>query len=40
MSVDELLTLKNRYKAEYLKEIKEARIKNKQRSGNTIGVKF
>ena len=40
MSIDELLTLKNRYKAEYLKEIKEARIKNKQRSGNTIGVKF
>ena len=40
MSVDELLTFRDRYKAEYLQEIKEARIKNKQRSGNTIEVKF
>ena len=40
MSVDELLTFRDRYKAEYLQEIKAARIKNKQRSGNTIEVKF
>jgi len=40
MSVDELLTFRSTYKAEYLKEIKKARIKNKQRSGNTVGVKF
>ena len=40
MSVDELLTFRDRYKVEYLQEIKEARIKNKQRSGNTIEVKF
>tara|TARA_Y100001973_G_C5197026_1_gene334959 strand:- start:1623 stop:2213 length:591 start_codon:yes stop_codon:yes gene_type:complete len=40
MSIDELLNLKNTYKAEYLKEIKDARIRNKQRSGNTIEVKF
>lgn len=40
MSVDELLTFRNRYKAEYLKEIKLARIKNKQGSGNTIKVNF
>ena len=40
MSVDELLTFRDRYKVEYLEEIKKARIKNKQRSGNTIEVKF
>jgi len=40
MSIDELLTFKDRYKAEYLKEIKLARIKNKQGSGNTIKVRF
>ncbi len=40
MSVDELLTFRNRYKAEYLKEIKLARIRNKQGSGNTIKVTF
>ena len=40
MSVDELLTFRDRYKAEYLKEIKLARIRNKQGSGNTIKVNF
>ena len=40
MSVDELMTFRDRYKAEYLKEIKLARIRNKQASGNTIKVKF
>ena len=40
MSVDELMTFRDRYKAEYLKEIKLARIRNKQGSGNTIKVNF
>ena len=40
MSIDELFTLKDRYQAEYNKEVKLARIKNKQNTGNTIGVKF
>ena len=40
MSVDDLMTFRDRYKAEYLKEIKLARIRNKQGSGNTIKVKF
>ena len=40
MSIDELLSFRDRYHAEYLEEIKKARIKNKQRSGNTIEVKF
>tara|TARA_R100001463_G_scaffold42862_2_gene89702 strand:+ start:188 stop:805 length:618 start_codon:yes stop_codon:yes gene_type:complete len=40
MSVDELMTFRNTYKAEYLKEVKMARIKNGHGSGNTIKVKF
>jgi hypothetical protein len=36
----DLMELRDRYKAEYLKEIKLARIRNKQGSGNTIKVKF
>ena len=40
MSVDELMTFRDRYRAEYLKEIKLARIRNKQGSGNTIKVNF
>jgi len=40
MSVDELLTFKDRYKAEYLKEVKMARIRNNQGSGNTVKVNF
>ena len=40
MSVDELMTFRDRYRAEYLKEIKLARIRNKQGSGNTIKIKF
>ena len=40
MSIDELLTFKDRYKTEWLKEIKMARIKNNQSSGNTIKVRF
>ena len=40
MSIDELMTFRDRYHAEYLKEVKLARIKNKQGSGNTIKVNF
>ena len=40
MSIDELMTFRDRYKAEWLKEVKLARIKNGMGSGNTIGVKF
>lgn len=40
MSIDELLTFRDRYKAEYLKEVKLARISNGDASGNTIMVKF
>ena len=40
MSVDELMTFRNTYKAEYLKEVKMTRIKNGHGSGNTIKVKF
>ena len=40
MSIDELLTFRDRYKAEYLKEVKQLRIKNNRGSGNTIKVNF
>jgi|TARA_Y100000033_G_scaffold48118_1_gene54488 hypothetical protein len=40
MSIDELMTFRDRYKAEYLKEIKLARIRNGQGSGNTPKVRF
>ena len=40
MSVDELMTFRDRYRAEYLKEIKLARIRNKQGTGNTPKVRF
>ena len=40
MSIDELLTFRDRYKAEWLKEVKLARIKNGDASGNTIKVQF
>ena len=40
MSIDELLTFRDRYKTEYLKEVKLARIKNNDASGNTIRVEF
>lgn len=40
MSIDELLTFRARYKAEYLKEVKLARIKNNRGSGNTPKVRF
>ena len=40
MSVDDLLTFRDRFRSEYLKELKLARIKNKQDTGNTIKVRF
>lgn len=40
MSIDELLTFRDRYKTEWLKEVKEARIKNGMTTGNTIRVEF
>lgn len=40
LTIDELLQFRDRYKAEYLKEVKKARIKNKKDSGNTIKVRF
>ena len=40
MSIDELMTFRDRYHAEYLKEVRLARIKNKQGSGTTIKTRF
>lgn len=40
LTIDELLQFRDRYKAEYLKEVKKARIKNKKDSGNTIKIRF
>jgi len=40
MSIDELFTLKDRYQAEFDKEVKKAKIKNGQSSGTTILTKF
>ena len=40
MTIDEIMTFRDRYKAEYLKEIKKARIKNKTASGNSVKARF
>ena len=40
MSVTDLLMFRDRYRAEYNEELKRARIKNKQDTGNTIKVRF
>ena len=40
LSIDELLLFKDRYKAEYLKEVKKARINNNKSAGNNIKVRF
>ena len=40
MSIDDLMTFRNRYRAEYNEELKRWRIKNKQDTGNTIKVRF
>lgn len=38
--IEELLLLRSRYKSEWLKEVKLARLKNGKASGNTIRVQF
>lgn len=40
MSIDDLMRFRDRYRAEYNQELKKARIKNKQDTGNTIKVRF
>lgn len=40
MTIDEIMTFRDRYKTEYLKEIKKARLKNKTASGNSIKARF
>jgi hypothetical protein len=40
MSIYELMTFRDRYKAEYLQEVKLSRIRNGNASGNTIKVQF
>ena len=40
MDPEELLNLRDRYKAEYLREIQRARIRSGQPTGNMIGVRF
>jgi hypothetical protein len=40
MSIDDLLSFRNYYKAEYLKEVKKQRAKNQSASGNIIRVRF
>lgn len=40
MSIDELMTFKDRYKLDWLKEVKKARVKNNQGSGNIIKARF
>ena len=40
MSIDDLLSFRNYYKAEYLKELKKARAKNNSATGNIIRVRF
>ena len=40
MSIDDLMRFRDRYRAEYNREIKLKRIKNKQDTGNTIKARF
>jgi hypothetical protein len=40
MSVDDLLKFRDRYRSEYMTEVKRLRIKNKQDTGNTIKARF
>ena len=40
MSIDELMTFRDRFKTEYLQELKQARVKNGKGSGNNIKVSF
>lgn len=40
MSIDELMSFRDRFKTEYLQELKQARAKNKKGTGNNIKVRF
>ena len=40
MTIDDLMRFRDRYRAEYNREIKLKRIKNKQDTGNTIKARF
>ena len=40
MTIDELLVFRDRYNAEYLREVKRDRVRNKKPSGNEILVSF
>lgn len=40
LTIDELLLFRDRYRAEYLKEIKAARARNKSYTGNTVKIRF
>jgi len=40
MSIDELMSFRDRFKTEYLQELKQARAKNNKGTGNTIKVRF
>jgi len=40
LTIDELLTLRDRYKAEHLRELRKSRVRNKQSSGAEIRVRF
>jgi hypothetical protein len=40
MSIDDLLKFRDRYRSEYMTEVKRLRIKNKQDTGNTIKARF
>lgn len=40
MSIDDLMRFRDRYRAEYNRELKKWRIKNKQDTGNTIKARF
>ena len=40
MSIDELMTFRDRYNAEYKREVKRSRIRNGKGSGNSVPVKF
>lgn len=40
LTIDELFTFRDRYRAEYLKEIKAARARNKSYTGNTVKIRF
>ena len=40
MSIDELMSFRDRFRTEYLQEVKEARAKNNKGTGNNIKIRF